>query len=343
MKAVIKAAAEAGAVRTADMPGPEAGPGQVLVRVRAASICYSDISVLENTYVGRKPVPIPMIMGHEGAGTVAAVGAGVTGRKVGDRVALEPIAGCGRCAMCRRGFKNMCMDWVHIGLTCHGTFAEHVAIPAELAHAIPDGIGFAEGALLEPLALAVRSLEQSRPMVGETVAILGPGSLGMMHLLAYRAAGAAKVFVVGLAKDRERFRIARELGADGTIDIGEGDPVAALQRVTGGLGADIVVETASSPKATGLAFELAAPRGRVVLFGLYPEAAFSPVKMLRKGLTAYGDVGATSRQFLTAMSWVETGKVEVGRLITGRFGLDQSREAFDAAHGGENVKIVFEM
>ena len=237
----------------------------------------------------------------------------------------------------------MCTEWVHIGITCHGTFAEYVAMPAEQAHPIAESVSFAEGALLEPLALAVRSLEQSRPMVGETVAILGPGSLGMMHLMAYRAAGAAKVFVVGLEQDRERFRIAPSWVRTGAIDIGAGDPVAALQAATGGLGADIVVETASSPKATQLAFELAAPRGRVVLFGLYPEASFSPVKMLRKGLTVYGDVGAASRQFLTAMKLGGDGE---GRhrppghpaLRPGR-----CREAFEAARGGENVKIVFEM
>ncbi|MCX7031235.1 MAG: alcohol dehydrogenase catalytic domain-containing protein, partial [Spirochaetes bacterium] len=208
MKAIVKATAEAGSVRLVDLPVPEPGAGEVLVRIRAASLCYSDVSIIKNTYVGRKPVPIPMALGHEGAGEIAALGAGVTGCTVGERVALEPITGCGRCAMCRTGSPTMCADWRHIGITCHGTFAEYVTVPARQAHRISDKVSFAEAALLEPLALVVRSLEQSRPMVGDTVAIIGPGSLGMMHLLAYKAAGAAKVLVVGLDQDLARLAIA---------------------------------------------------------------------------------------------------------------------------------------
>jgi threonine dehydrogenase-like Zn-dependent dehydrogenase len=343
MKAVVKATAEAGSLRVVDLPIPEPAAGQVLVRVRSASICYTDVSVLDNKYVGKKPIPLPLVMGHEGAGEIAGLGAGVKGINVGERVALEPISGCGHCAMCRTGFQTMCADWVHIGLTCNGTFAEYVVVDAGKTHRISDKVSFAEAALLEPLALIVRSLEQSRPMVGDTVAIIGPGSLGLMHLLAYRAAGASKIFVAGLDKDQERFRIARQLGADGVINISNGDPVAALLAETGGLGADIVVETANAPKATELAFELAAARGRVVLFGLYPEANFSPVKMLRKGLTVYGDVGAVPRQFMTASRWIDSGKVDVKPLITRRFGLDDCSEAFATAHRGDNIKIIFEM
>jgi D-arabinose 1-dehydrogenase-like Zn-dependent alcohol dehydrogenase len=117
MKALIKAAEQPGALELADMPLPEPAPGHVLVQVKAASLCYSDVSILNNKYIGRKPVPIPLILGHEGSGVVAARGAGVTQRAVGERVALEPITGCGHCAMCRKGFKTLCADWIHIGIT----------------------------------------------------------------------------------------------------------------------------------------------------------------------------------------------------------------------------------
>lgn len=341
MKAIIKAAAEAGSVRLAEMPAPEPAAGEVLVRIRGASLCYSDVSILNNKYVGRKPVPVPLILGHEGAGEIAALGAGVTGYEPGERVALEPITGCGRCAMCRTGFPTMCADWKHIGITCHGTFAEYVTVPARQAHRIADSVSFAEAALLEPLALVARSIEQSRPMVGDTVAILGPGSLGMMHLLAYKAAGAAKVLMIGLDQDLARLKVARDLGADGIINLSVEDPVAAVKAATGGMGADIVVETANSPKATQLAFDLVGPRGRVVLFGLYPEATFSPVKMLRNGVTVFGDVGAISRQFVTALRWIESGRIDVRDIIT-LFRPEQYGEALEAARKGETVKVVFE-
>lgn len=341
MKAIIKATEEEGSVRLAEMPAPEPAAGEVLVRIRSASLCYSDVSIIHNSYVGRKPVPVPLILGHEGAGEIAGLGAGVSGYGIGERVALEPITGCGRCGMCQMGFPTMCMDWRHIGITCHGTFAEYVTVPARQAHRIPEGVGFAEAALIEPLALVARSLEQSKPMLGDTVAVIGPGALGMMHVLAYKAAGAAKVVAVGLDQDIARLNIARKLGADGIVNISKEDPAAAIKTITGRLGVDIVVETASSPKATQLAFDLVGPRGRVVLFGLYPEATFSPVKMLRNGVTVFGDVGAIPRQFVTSMRWMESGKVRVRDLIT-TFKPEEYKEALDAARKGETVKVVFE-
>jgi threonine dehydrogenase-like Zn-dependent dehydrogenase len=343
MKAIIKATNEADSLQVVDMPTPRPGPGEVLVQIKATGICYSDVSVLNNTYKGRRPVPIPLIMGHEGAGVITELGIDVSGHKVGDRVALDPLSGCGKCLQCKNGFKNMCTGWEHIGLTCHGTFAEYIALPADLAHKMPDNMDFADAAFLEPLSLVVRSLEKAKLMVGETVAILGPGSLGMFHLQAFKAAGASKVIMIGLEQDRKRFDIARDLGADHIVNISREDPLEMVQAYTGGLGADIVIETANSPKATQLSFDLAAPRGRVILFGLYPEAFFSPVQMLRKGLTVFGDVAVLPQFFLTAMNWVVTGKVSVQKMITKRFSLDQAKEAFEAGSQGDTVKVLFEL
>jgi threonine dehydrogenase-like Zn-dependent dehydrogenase len=343
MKAIIKATGDVGSLQVADMPAPKPGPGQVLVQIKATGICYTDVSILNNKYKGRKPVPVPVILGHEGAGVIAELGPGVRNHQVGDRVALEALSGCGKCLQCQNGFKNMCLDWEHIGITCHGTFAEYIALPSDLAHKMPDDMDFADAAFMEPLSLVVRSLEKVLPMVGETVAILGPGSLGMFHLQAFKAAGASKVIMVGVEQDRKRFAIAKDLGADHIINISEQDPVEAILEYTDGIGADIVVETASSVKATELTFDLAAPRARVVLFGLYPQASFSPVQMLRKGLTVFGDVGLVPRQFLRAMNWVVSGKVSAQKMITKRFSLDQAEEAFEAQHQGETVKVLFEL
>ncbi len=343
MKAIIKATGEAGSLQVADMPAPKPGPGQILVQIKATGICFTDVTILNNLYKGRKPVPIPIILGHEGAGVIAELGPGVSDQKVGDRVALEALSGCGRCLQCQKGFKNMCVDWDHVGITCHGTFAEYLVLPANLAHKMPDDMDFADAAFMEPLSLVVRSLEKVLPMVGETVAILGPGSLGMFHLQAFKAAGASKVIMVGLEQDRYRFEIASKLGADHIINISEQDPIEAVLEYTDGQGADIVIETANSPKATQMTFDLAAPLARVVLFGLYPEASFSPVQMLRKGLTVFGDVALVPRQFLRAMNWVLSGKVSAQKMITKRFSLDRAEEAFEAGRQGETVKVLFEL
>jgi threonine dehydrogenase-like Zn-dependent dehydrogenase len=343
MKAVIKATEQAGSLQVAEIDTPKPDAQQVLVRVKAASLCGTDISILDNKYIGRRPVPIPLVLGHGGAGIIAELGSRVTSHAVGDRVALEPISGCGSCYQCRMGFKNLCLEWEHIGITCPGVFAEYVTVPANNAHKIADGVDFSEAALIESLGLVVRSLEQSKPMLGETVAIIGPGPLGMMHLLAYKGAGASTVIMVGLEQDRQLLEIAGKLGADHVVNLDEQDPLEATLSLTNDLGADIVVETASSPKATKMAFDLAAPRGRVVLFGLYPEASFSQVQMLRKGLTVYGDVGQVTRHFLRAINWVETGKVSLGGMISKTFSLDEASHAFEAKKQRGVVNVVFEL
>jgi threonine dehydrogenase-like Zn-dependent dehydrogenase len=343
LKAIVKTSTEPGVFEVRDMPRPQPGPGEVLVKMRATGICYSDVSILTGAYKGRKPVPIPLIMGHEGAGEIAELGAGVKGLAVGDRVAMEVLEGCGSCVQCTDGFKNMCGDWDHAGITKHGTFAEYLVIPAELAHHIPDDMPFSEAAFMEPISLVVRSLEHSRMLLGDSVAIVGPGSLGLYHLQAYKAAGASQTIVIGLDQDKTKFEIAKDLGADHIVNASQTDPVEAVRDLTGGLGADIVVETASSPKATTLAIELAAPRGRVILFGLYPEATISPVQLLRNGLSVIGDVALVPRQFRRAINWVASGKVKSKPLITKRFSLDQAREAFEAGRKGETVKVLFEL
>ena len=134
MKAILKATSEADSLEVREVPVPKVGPGEVLIQIKATGICYTDISILKNRYKGRKPVPIPLIMGHEGAGIVAELGPGVNHVSVGDRVGLEALWGCGKCLQCFKGFKNMCVDWNHIGITCDGTFAEYISLQIGRAH-----------------------------------------------------------------------------------------------------------------------------------------------------------------------------------------------------------------
>lgn len=343
MKAIIKATGEAGSLQVADMPTPKPGPGQIVVQIKATGICYTDVSILNNMYKGRKPVPIPVILGHEGAGIVAEVGEGVENVSVGDRVGLEALFGCGRCYDCLNGNKNMCTDWGHIGITCHGTFAEYILVPAVLAYKLPDDVSFTDAAFLEPIGLTVRTLEHVKPMVGDTAAIIGPGSLGMFHLQALKSAGAAKIMVIGLDQDRKRFQIAEKLGADHTINASNEDVARRVRELTDGLGADIVVETANSPEATRMAIEIAGSRGRVALFGLYQEATISPLTLLRSGLSVFGDVGTVQRHFLRAIRWVAHKKVRAEPLVTRRFSLEEFKEAFESIREGETVKVLFEI
>lgn len=343
MKAILKATAEASSLEVREMPTPAPAPGEVLVKMKSTGICYTDISILNNKYKGRKPVPIPVILGHEGAGVVAEVGRDVKNVTVGDRVGLEALWGCGTCVNCINGHKNMCTDWQHIGITCHGTFAEYIVVPAELAHRLPDSVSFVDAAFLEPMSLTVRTLEHVKPMVGDTVAIIGPGSIGMFHLQAFKAAGASKIIVIGIDQDAIRFEIARKLGADEIINASHEDVAKRVRDLTGGLGADIVVETANSPSVLSFAIDIAAARGRIALFGLYPEATISPMNLLRSGLTLFGDVGLVPHHFARAMRWVEYKKVLAKPIVSRGFSLDEAEEAFKAFHQGDTVKVLFEM
>lgn len=343
MKAIVKYSAEPGDMRVMDVPVPKPGPGEVLVKIKATGICYSDVSILDGKYKGRKPVPYPVIMGHEGAGVVAELGLGADDVKVGDRIGFEVLYGCGKCENCRNGNKNMCSDWNHYGITANGTFAEYIVIKSELAHKLPDSVDFADAAFLEPMSLTVRSLSHVKPLVGDTAAIIGPGSIGLLHLQALKASGCAKVIMIGIEKDEYRFEVAKRLGADHCITIGREDPVAKVREYTNGLGADIVIETANHPSAIGLAIDVAASKGRISAFGLYPEATIRPIQVIREGLTIYGDVALLQKHFLRAIRWVEYKKVLATPIITKRFKLEQAAEAVAAFRQGDVVKVLFEL
>ncbi len=343
MKAIVKTDEAAGAFAVQDMLVPNPGHGQVLVAVKATGLCYTDMSILKGEYRGRKPVPIPVILGHEGAGVVAAVGREVAALKVGQRVGFEALSGCGKCLNCRNGNKNMCTDWSHLGITCHGTFSEYLALPESLVHPLPDNVELADAALLEPLSLVVRSLEHVQPQVGDSAVIIGPGTVGLLHLQALRAAGVSRLIVVGLESDRIRFGIAENLGATQIVNASAEDPVQAVMRGTGDRGADILIETASSPKVWDYLLELMAARGRMSVFGLYPQATLQPLALIRKGVTLYGDVAFLSRHFIRAIRWLEAGKVSGQALVTRRFRLDQAGEAFEAFNNKETVKCLFEL
>lgn len=343
MQAIVKYEDKPGAVKVMDRPRPGVGDNDVLIGIKATGLCYTDVSIIKGEYKGRKPVPIPVILGHEGSGVVAGIGKEVKGFQVGDRVAFEALNGCGHCFNCRNGFKNMCTDWSHIGITCDGTFAEYLSIPKVLVHELPAGVSFADAAVLEPLSLVVRSLEHVQPVAGETAVIIGPGSVGLLHLQALKASGVAKLVVIGIEKDRKRFEIAEALGADRVVYSDKEDPVKAVMDATGGHGADIVIETANHPVVWDILLDVVAAKGRISTFGLYPEARIKPLVLLRKGATIYGDVAFLARHFMRAINWLETRKVSGEKLITKRFSLDQVDEAITTFRGGETIKVLFEV
>lgn len=341
MKAIMKVGESPGVVEVRDLPIPDPGPGEVLVKMGASGICYSDVMIYKGLYKGRAPLPFPLIMGHEGAGVVAGLGQGVKHLKTGDKVSLLPVWGCGQCGNCLDGSPNLCAGWTHLGITRGGTFTEYLTVPAFTAFKVPESVSMINAACVEPINLAVRTFEHLKPQLAETVAVVGPGAIGLFHVQAFKAAGAAKIIVVGLDQDAKRFEMAKRFGADHIVNGSRVDVVKEVRELTGGLGCDIVVETASHPSTVGLAIHLAAPHGRVMLFGLYPEATISPLTMVRSGLRVWADTASIPRWFRRGIRWVEYKMVTAEPVVSRPFRLDEVKEAFAAFAAGESAKIMF--
>jgi L-iditol 2-dehydrogenase len=304
------------------VPDPRPGAGEVLVRVAAAGICGSDVELLE----GRRPAPYvryPIVPGHEWAGTVAEVGAGVTSVEVGDLVVAEGFRSCGLCARCREGRTNLCeADYAETGFTHQGAFAEYVSIPARLVHRLPAGSDLAAAALLEPAACVAGGLLEVDLRPGLSVAVVGAGTLGLLAVAILGLTAPARVALVGTR--RERLALGRELGADETVDARTEDPVDRL-----GPAFDLVFEAASRPEGADTALRLARRGGSVVLEGISGAGrpTLDPDLVSLGQLRVQGAFGASSAAWRWVVELFSSGRLDPTPLVTHRFAL----EDFDAA------------
>src|SRR5271156_6358931 len=220
----------------ADLPAPEAGTDEILVRVAACGICGSDVHGFDGTSGRRIP---PIVMGHEAAGVVAAVGSEVSKFAVGDRVTFDSTVYCGVCAFCRKGEINLCDDRQVVGVSCGdysraGAFAEYVAVPERIVYKLPDALGFAEAAMLEAVSVALHAVAVSKLEGGETALVIGAGMIGLLTLQAARAAGCSRVFVADI--DATRLKSAAALGADKTLLLSGAELTKEILNLTGGRG-----------------------------------------------------------------------------------------------------------
>ena len=315
-----------------EIPVPPVGPGEVLIRVYACGICGTDLKIIEGAYRGVWPEAFPFVLGHEWAGVVEAVGDGVRSLRVGDRVVGENHQGCGECPMCRQGRYNLCEargpgERGHIvyGHNAPGAFAEYITRPEVLVHPIPDHVSFVEGALVNQAATAAHGVRRARVALGETVLVIGPGLMGLLSLQIAKAAGAARVVLVGRGA---RLQLARELGADVCLDRESPTLVDDIRAATGGRGPDVVLECAGTPAAVQLAATAVRRGGRVALLGLTGKR---PVELItdRWVLDEIDVVGVRSspNAYPAAIQLIASRRIQVGPLATHTYPL----EAFDKA------------
>ncbi|HEY8870185.1 MAG TPA: zinc-dependent dehydrogenase [Candidatus Limnocylindrales bacterium] len=335
-----------GDLRLESVPDPEPGDGDLVLRVLACGTCGTDVKVFR---FGHQHISLPRVMGHEIAGEIVAVGAGVTDWDVGDRVQIIAAIPDLTCFQCQRGFQTVCEDLESMGYQYDGGFAEYIRVPAKVLAAggvnrIPDGLEAAEAAVTEPLACVLNGQELARVGDGDTVAVVGAGPIGCLHVRLARARGAAKVFLVDV--NPSRLALAARLGADALVDGSAVDPVSAIRDLTDGRGADVVITAAASKPAQEQALSMAIARGRVSLFGGLPKddsiiASDSNLIHYRE-LSVVGAYGSAPRHNREALELIAGGRVSVRDLITDRLPLDRVQEALDIVASGKGIKVVVE-
>jgi len=316
-------------VRLGEMPKPEPGPGEVLVRVKAVGICGSDVHNYLYGEIGGVAIQQPLVLGHESAGVIEALGPGVRGLQVGMPVAVDPSISCGHCEFCLEGDPHVCLENRFFGVyPTHGAFREYLAHPADLVFPLPEGMSFDEGALLEPMGIATYVVGLAGIRLGDRVAVLGAGPIGLLSIRMARLAGAGEITATDLVP--ERLGAARRMGADMAWNAAGEDVVARIMDHTHGRGVDVVIEAAGSPETVEQAMEIARPAGTVVIVGIPAEdrMTFRPSVPRRKGLTVKFD-RRMKHTYPRCISLVQSGRVDVRPLATHHFPLERLQEALE--------------
>ena len=334
MKAAVLHAV--GDIRFEDVPPPEIGNDEVLLRVRACGVCGTDV----HFFHGEWAVNMPLIPGHEYSGEIAEVGRDIDTVSVGDRVSIDPNVVCGVCKNCRRTERShLCSNIRAIGVDVNGGFAEYLKAPEEVVYQLPDGVDFEVGAMTEPVGCAIRGFDNTKTTLGDTVAIIGAGPMGLILTQMARLQGAAQVIVIEIIPERRE--MAEKLGAGRTINPLEEDVKKAVEDETDGNGPEVVFEAVGSARTIELALDLAGRGSRVNLFGVAPQTDVIKVKpfmLYDKEL----EISASYRDPFTfdrAIQLLSKDRIHVKPLITHRYPLSEIRKAFEVFETRKNEAI----
>jgi len=340
MKAIMKVAPGVGNVEVQDIAEPQPGPGQVKLRVHAAGLCGTDLHIYKDEFRSWPPV----VLGHEVAGEIVALGEDVQGLAPGMRVTTETyFSYCGKCRYCRAGNVNLCLERRSIGSAVNGGFTSYLVVPARNIHKLPKNVDFQAGALTEPLACVVHAtLTTPTVTPGDVAVIAGPGAIGLLTLQVVKAAGATAV-MLGTNVDGHRLELARELGADHVLNVQRDDPALLVRDLTAdGLGADVVYECAGAGASAQQLLTLVRRRGRYVQVGLFGKAvAWDLDQLVYKELTATGSNASTPPSWLRALDLMRAGKVKTTPLITHVYPVTEWEKGFAAFEERTGVKTIF--
>ncbi len=339
MKALVKAKAQEG-IWMEEVPVPECGHNDVLIKINKTAICGTDIHIYNWDKWAQQTIPVPMVVGHEFAGVVEALGSEVKGLAVGDRVSAEGHVTCGHCRNCRAGKRHLCRNTVGIGVNRQGCFAEYVSVPASNVFKLTDAISDEVGSILDPLGNAAHTA-LSFNLVGEDVLITGAGPIGIMATAIARHAGARHIVITDL--NDYRLNIASQLGATRTVNVGREkleDVMTDLKMVEG---FDVGLEMSGSPAAFTEMLDKMNNGGHVALLAILPEETqIDWNKIVFKGLKLKGIYGREMFETWYKMSSMLQSNLDITPVITHRFKIDDFQKGFDIMRTGQSGKVILD-
>jgi L-iditol 2-dehydrogenase len=341
MKAVVKYGKGKGLVEMREVPEPTIRDDEVLIEIKAVSVCGSDLHIFHDAH----PYWPPVILGHEFSGVIVEVGKEVKDWKIGDRIVSETrIGSCGVCFICQSGFPQVCEQKRPYGIGVNGAYTKYVAGPARLLHHLPENIPFETGAIIEPAAICVTSiLERSSLQAGQSAVIIGPGPIGLISLAIAKVAGVSLAIMTGRSsKGGMRLQKAIELGADYVIDIEKEDPILKVLKLTKGLGVDFLIETSGSPKAISQSFEMVRRLGRICAIGIAggQEVPIPYDRGIFKGLRFDFCFSSSWTAWEKTISLVSKGLLPLEKLITHTLPLERWEEAFHLLENRQAAKVI---
>ena len=341
MKAVIKYDNVAGATEVREIPIPETGPKDVLVKAAYIGVCGTDPHMHLNKVSFK--MNVPLVFGHEFAGTIQKVGKEVTGYRVGDRVTAETHADyCGECTLCRTNKYHLCRERKGYGFHTHGAFAKYVKVPARILHRLPDEVGLKEASLIEPICVAYKSvIINSNVHPGDTVVVIGPGPIGLLCVKMARIAGAGNIVAIGTEGDDRRLDIARGYGATKVINSSKENPADYIMGLGDRYGADLVVDTAGSSPTLALSMEVVRPEGQITKIGWGPKpVGLSLDPLIAKSVTLKGHFSHTWDVWEKCLALIANGQVDLKPLITHELSISDWEKGFELVETKEALKVV---
>lgn len=335
-----------GDIRIEDVDIPKINDEEILVKVKACAVCGTDLRIYKFGHF-KIPQGAKRVLGHEIAGDIVQVGSKVKGLTTGMRAAIPPNVGCGTCPMCIQGYNQMCPDYEAFGISLDGGFEEYVKVPSFAIKAgnvvqIPDGVGYEEAALAEPLSCCYNSYKALNTKPGDVVLIIGAGPIGALHMMINRLAGASKIIVADISQTR--LDEMASLGADVVINSGEQDLAEAVKKETKGFGPNIIITACSVPAMQVQALEMASVLGRINFFGGLPkgkeEVCLNTNLIHYKELRVLGTTGSSISDYYKTLQIISSGKIDVKPLVSAKFSIEDTVKAFEFSSAGKGMKAL---